>query len=119
MSSPITRWIRDLRTRGGRIDLKPGTPIVVLGDLNVYMSDPAGHLKTLITGDINSEADFGSDYPPDWDGSELSDAKPKHNGTVDEFYTWRDDSLPYAPGALDRILYTDSVLAVDHASEVV
>jgi hypothetical protein len=28
------------------------------------------------------------------------------------FYTWRDDSSSFRPGALDRILFTDSLLAL-------
>jgi endonuclease/exonuclease/phosphatase family metal-dependent hydrolase len=111
----IVHWIRDLQTPGGTVDLPARTPIVVLGDLNVYDTDPAYHLTTLLTGDIVNEADYGPDTPPDWDGTPLADALPRHNGAGEEIYTWRDDTQPYNPGALDRILYTDSVLSVDHA----
>jgi endonuclease/exonuclease/phosphatase family metal-dependent hydrolase len=111
----IVHWIRDLQTPGGAVDLPARTPIVVLGDLNVYDTDPAYHLTTLLTGDIVNEADYGPDTPPDWDGTPLADALPRHNGTGEETYTWRDDTQPYNPGELDRILYTDSVLSVDHA----
>jgi endonuclease/exonuclease/phosphatase family metal-dependent hydrolase len=111
----IVHWMRDLETPGGTVDLPAGTPIVVLGDFNVYDTDPAYHLTTLLTGDIVNEANYGPDTPPDWDGTPLADALPRHNGTGEETYTWRDDTQPYNPGALDRILYTDSVLSVDHA----
>jgi len=33
----------------------------------------------------------------------------------EDVYTWRDDTLEFNPGALDRILYTDSVIVVENA----
>jgi endonuclease/exonuclease/phosphatase family metal-dependent hydrolase len=111
----IVEWIADARTPGDRTDLPRYTPIVVLGDLNVYDTDPAQHLTTLLTGDIVNESEYGQDAPPDWDGSGLIDALPGHNGADEEYYTWRDDTQAFNPGALDRILYTDSVTAVDNA----
>lgn len=111
----IVRWIRDIRTPGGEIDLPPNTPIVVLGDFNVYDTDPAYHLTTLLTGDIVNEDDYGPDIAPDWDGTSLADALPRHNARGDDVYTWRDDTQEFNPGALDRILYTDSAIAVSHA----
>jgi endonuclease/exonuclease/phosphatase family metal-dependent hydrolase len=106
----IVSWIRDIRTPGGEIDLPTNTPLVVLGDLNVYDTDPAHHLTTLLTGDIVNERGFGPDIAPDWDGTALADALPHHNGDGQDVYTWRDDTTEFNPGVLDRILYTDSVV---------
>ena len=30
-------------------------------------------------------------------------------------YTWRDDTQSFPPGALDRVLYTDIMMAVEHS----
>jgi endonuclease/exonuclease/phosphatase family metal-dependent hydrolase len=107
----IVSWIRDMQTPGGDVDLPSNTPFVVLGDLNVYYTDPAHHLATLLTGDIVDEGTYGPDIAPDWDGTDLADALPSHNADGTELYTWRDDTSQFKPEVLDRILYTDSVLA--------
>lgn len=106
----IVSWIRDIRTPGGEIDLPPSTPFVILGDFNVYDTDPAHHLTTLLTGDILDERTYGADIAPDWDGTALADALPSHNVGGEDLYTWRDDTSEFNPGVLDRIMYTDSVL---------
>jgi endonuclease/exonuclease/phosphatase family metal-dependent hydrolase len=111
----IIEWLGDVRTPGGEIDLLHGTPIVVLGDFNVYDTDPAHHLKTLLSGDIENEDRYGQDAAPDWDGTDLADALPRHNGAGEDSYTWRDDTQEFNPGALDRILYTDNVVLVENA----
>ena len=111
----VVQWIGDAKTPGDRIDLPWYTPIIVLGDLNVYDTDPAYHLTTLLSGDIVNERTYGPDVAPDWDDTSLADAKPQHNGTGEEVYTWRDDTQRFNPGALDRVLCTDSVLSVDNA----
>lgn len=111
----IMRQVRDFKSPGDKLDLPNNTPYIILGDLNVYDTDPALHLQTLLTGDIQFEQDYGSDVIPDWDGSSLADVLPSHNGLESEFYTWRADSSPFNPGALDRILFTDSVLQVSNA----
>ncbi len=110
----IIHWIGDIKTAGGYINLPADTPIVVLGDLNVYDTDPAHHLTTLITGDIVNQGTYGSDVAPDWDDTDNTDALPLHNAVGPDFYTWRADSGSYNPGALDRIIYTDSAASVDH-----
>jgi len=111
----IISWLGDTKTPGGEIDLPFGTPIVVLGDFNVYDTDPAHHLTTLLSGDIEDEGRYGQDIMPDWDEAGLADALPRHNGVGEDVYTWRDDTLEFNPGALDRILYTDSVIVVENA----
>lgn len=111
----VIEWISDVKTAGGEIDLPAGTPIIILGDLNVYDTDPAHHLTTLITGDVVNEDQYGPDLAPDWDDTDLADAMPRHNATGEDLYTWRDDTQAFNPGLLDRILFTDSVISLDHA----
>ena len=111
----IVADMADARMPGGEIDLPFGTPIIVLGDFNVYDTDPAHHLTTLLTGDIENEEKYGPDSKPDWDGTDLADALPQHNGAGEDTYTWRDDTQEFNPGPLDRILYTDSVIRVENA----
>ena len=112
----LVNWMRDARTIGEFIDLPYGTPMLVVGDLNI-INDPdiLDPLGTLLGGDIYYEETYGADSPPDWDGTSLSDAHPLHNGSGPDDYTWRSD-IPefdgniYPPGRLDYILYTDSVI---------
>jgi hypothetical protein len=111
----ILRQIGDALTPGDYLDLPTGTPLIVLGDFNIYDTDPAEHLVTLLTGDIANEDQYGPDVQPDWDGTSLADARPSHNGLGLEFYTWRNDGSPLNPGSLDRVIYSDSVLSVTNA----
>jgi endonuclease/exonuclease/phosphatase family metal-dependent hydrolase len=111
----IARWLRGLIRQNERSSLPVGTPIVILGDLNVYggqPDDPARHLTTLLTGDIVDENTFGPDFAPDWDGTRLVEVKPRHNAWEKDYYTWRLDKDTFPPDALDRIIYTDSALTV-------
>jgi len=111
----IIQWIRDIKTPGDEIDLPAYTPVIVLGDFNVYDTDPAYHLTTLLSGDIVNEDEYGPDIMPDWDNTDLADAMPRHNAVGEDFYTWRDDTQDFNSGVLDRILYTDSVITLDNA----
>ena len=111
----LIEWVRDIQTPGGKIDLAKGTPWIILGDLNAYDTDPAYHVTTLVTGDIVNEDKYGPDTKPDWDGTVATDALPRHNGTGSETYTWRNDAEGFSPGALDRIIYADSVMRVDNS----
>jgi endonuclease/exonuclease/phosphatase family metal-dependent hydrolase len=111
----LVQWVGDLKTTGGKADLPAGTPFMIMGDLNVYDTDPAYHLTTLITGDIVNTDKFGPPLKPDWDNTDLTDALPTHNAQGSEIYTWRDDSERFAPGPLDHIIYSDSSLSVEHS----
>ncbi len=106
----VVSWLRDARTPGGQVDLPAATPIIVLGDLNLVGGPQP--LATLVDGDISNEAVYGADSTPDWDGTALTDAHPRHNVAGSDDYTWRDDTQQYKPGRLDYIIYSDSVLEV-------
>lgn len=107
--------VRDIRTIGDHMDLPFGSPFVLLGDFNVYTSDPAEHLTTMITGDIEDNDRYGPDFQPDWDESALGDVLPTHNGMGIDSYTWRDDQFFYPKGILDHILFSDSVLSIENS----
>ncbi len=111
----IMHQVADLKTPGDNIDLAPGTPYILAGDFNVYDTDPAYHLTTLITGDIVNENLFGEDIQPDWDDTPLTDAKPSHNGRELQYYTWREDGSGFTPGILDRVIYSDSVITARYS----
>ncbi|HEX9797305.1 MAG TPA: endonuclease/exonuclease/phosphatase family protein [Anaerolineales bacterium] len=111
----IMAHLRDSASGQGGSDLAVGTPYLVLGDFNIYDTDPARQRITLLQGDIHDEGGYGPDWSPDWDGTALTDALPTHNDLGDDRYTWRADASPLNPGVLDRIFYTDSVLQVENA----
>jgi endonuclease/exonuclease/phosphatase family metal-dependent hydrolase len=111
-SDSIVRRIRNLRDSDEADALASNTPFVILGDMNVVPGASMQPLETLLSGDIADETTFGPDIGIDWDGTELSDARPSHNARERNYYTWRNDELPFAPSALDRILFADSVMSV-------
>jgi endonuclease/exonuclease/phosphatase family metal-dependent hydrolase len=114
-SDSIVNWMRQGRTDGGSFDLPGWTPIITLGDLNIV--EGVQPKQTLIDGNIIFESTYGTDSPPDWDGSFARDVAPLHNGVGPANYTWRDDSSSFAPGVLDYIFFTDS--AADLANRFV
>jgi endonuclease/exonuclease/phosphatase family metal-dependent hydrolase len=106
----IVAWLRGLRTSRA-VRLRRRTPIVLMGDWNAYPTDAAAHIATLLSGEIANRTRFGVGAPLDWDRSSLRDALPSHNAEGRLTYTFGDGSaVPFPPGALDRILFTDSVL---------
>lgn len=104
----IMAFIRDAEQPGGILDLAPGTPIVLTGDLNLVGSSQ--QLLSLHTGDIVNEGVFGPDFTPDWDGSDLADILPRQT-ELRMGYTWRNDFSSFWPGRLDFVIFTDSALA--------
>ncbi len=102
----IAAWMRELK-RGGDSGIATGTFIVIAGDMNLVGSSE--QVETLVAGVIGDEERFGRTVSPDWDGTALTDASPLHIGGR-EGYTWRDDTSRFAPGKLDYIVYSDSVM---------
>ena len=107
----LVGFIRDARTPGGRLDLAADTPIVCAGDFNLV--GWRAQLETVVTGDIADNGTFGPDSPPDWDGSEMEDANPRHPDARFA-YTWRDDASSFYPGKLDWMFYTGSVMTLEN-----
>lgn len=100
-------WFRDLREPGGNVNLPVNTPFLIAGDFNMVGGPQP--LNTLLDGHIIDQATFGKDSPPDWDNSSSADPIPLHNAGPGA-YTWRTDSSSFAPGRLDFVIYTDSVM---------
>lgn len=100
----VASAIRQIRSGESRPTVARGSPIVVLGDLNLVGSDLP--LLALTHG-----APAGQ--PSDWDDTPLSDAQPLQLGGRTSF-TWRQDNQPFGPGRLDFIIYSDSVLRLAH-----
>lgn len=107
----VVRWIRETRSSEQKNPIADDTPIVILGDMNAVPNASMAPLETLKSGDIADEETFGPDFSIDWDGTDMADARPSHNALGQEYYTWRNDDMPFPPSALDRILYTDSVMS--------
>lgn len=106
----IVALIRDMKGLGEEEGLTPGTPIVLVGDLNLV--GLARQRRTLLTGDIANEKAFGADSPPDWDGTPMTDLLPFHIAAPDS-YTWTHyKRKAFSPGRLDYIIYTDSAASV-------
>ena len=106
----VVSTIREARAGGGAVPLRARTPFVILGDLNA-IPEGSAFVDEIASGTATRAGDGTSAGGLDWDGSPLTDARPHHNGSLPEVYTWRNDLEPFPPGALDRILYSDSVLA--------
>ncbi len=107
----LVNWMRDARSPGEAIDLPADTPIILLGDLNI-VDGLVGPLNTVLSGNISDEGAYGADSPPDWDGTVAGDVQPLHNVAGPDDYTWRDDGSPYAPGRLDYLTLSDSILTI-------
>lgn len=105
-------FLRDAYQPGGDVELKPYTPVVVLGDLNLVGDNQ--QLNTLLTGDIQNEEEYGKDFAPDWDGTAMTDIYPMHTSER-VAYTWRSDREGYSPGRLDYFVYTDYVFEVQNS----
>ncbi len=103
----LVAFLKDAREPGGRLHLPEDTPMLLAGDFNLV--GERQQLVTLLTGDIVDNGSYGPDSPPDWDGSPLADAIPRHATRADAF-TWFNEFSSYPPGRLDYILYTASVL---------
>jgi len=114
----LLEFLRAARTAGeGELDIEPGTPVIITGDLNLV--GRAKQLETLRNGKLNSlelvdealrdSAGFGEDFAPDWDGSALRSVLPRQTERR-MGYTWRNDSGAFWPGQLDFVIYSDSAI---------
>ena len=103
----IMAWLREAKEGNGPPDLDAFYSVVVTGDMNLV--GYREQLETLVDGTIINQSEYGPSFGPDFDGSSLTDAFPRHV-TQNQVYTWRDDSSNYSPGKLDYIIYSDTVL---------
>jgi len=100
-------FLREAKNGNGPIPLEVDAPIVILGDMN-FVGDHQ-QLKTLLTGDIDDESNYGSDFTPDWDGNNLLDSHPYITGAPFSF-TWYNEGSSFSPGRLDYLIYSGSNL---------
>jgi len=108
----IMAFVRDSKNSGGALTLKPNTPIIIAGDLNLV--GYARQQNTLITGDIFENSEYGEDFTPDWDGSNFADSKP-FTSNLPMVFTWYDEKSGYSPGRLDYIVFSSSVLELKNS----
>lgn len=101
----IMSFIRDSKS-GQAFDIAEDTPILVIGDMNLV--GDRRQVETLLTGDIVDEGQFGPDFKPDWDESNLEDAIPLNPGLPTTF-TWYREVSSFGAGRLDYIVYSGSV----------
>jgi len=100
-------FIRDAKEEGGVLTLKDKTPIVIVGDMN--MVGYRQQLLTLVTGDIVNTSIYGEKFAPDWDSTYLMDSKSPTTNMPSTF-TWYNEGSSFAPGRLDFIVFTNSVI---------
>jgi len=101
--------MREWKNGSGPFNLADNTPFIVLGDFNMYGAGQV--LRTFIDGDILDEGTCGSDFPPDWDGTSLTDLFSRHTH-IRMGYTWRQDKSEFEPAKIDLILYSNSVMEI-------
>ncbi len=108
-SDAVAALIEEAKNPGGRVDLPAGTPMILTGDLNL-VGFRQQH-TTLLTGEIQNTALFGTAGLPDWDDSPLTDLVPLH--TEQRLATtWINPFSSFIPGRLDFFIYSDSRLDV-------
>ncbi len=103
----IIQFIRNAVNEGGPLTIAQNTPIAIMGDMNLV--GDSRQYQTLITGDIKYNVNYGDDFIPDWDNSDLDDAKPCATNTN---MTYTTNVGSYPPGRLDYIVYTGSVISL-------
>ncbi len=103
----IMAFIRDAKSPGGAVTVAPNTPIVIVGDLNLV--GDSQQLTTLLTGDIVNTGQFGPPFDPDWDNTAFADLAPRIPN-LPQFFTWYSPFSSFAPGRLDFVIYSNSVL---------
>lgn len=105
-------FIRDAKVEGGMLTLEDQTPIVIVGDMNLvgYKQQQT----TLITGDIVNTNIYGERFMPDWDNTYLMDAKAPTTHSPSTI-TWYNTGSSFAPGRLDYIVFSNSVLELKNS----
>lgn len=108
----IMSFIRNIRLGVSPFDVRQGTPIIIAGDMNFVGFNE--QLNTMLTGDIANNSVYGPDFRPDWDESDLDDAKPFVTDAPFT-YSWYNPSGSFSAGRLDYIIYTGSVLDIHNS----
>jgi len=103
----LSIWKSWVLENEGPFLLEETTPFVHLGDFNfVGYRD---QVETIRLGDIQDENQYGNDFLPDWDSTDIVDLFSRHTQKR-MGYTWQNDNSSYNPGKLDYIFYSDALL---------
>ncbi len=100
-------WRNWITNSDGPFNLDFETPFVHVGDFNFV--GYRQQVETLRIGDIVDENEYGDDFPPDWDASNIVDLFSRHTHKR-MGYTWRSDGSSFNPGKLDYIFYSDATI---------
>lgn len=103
----IMAFIRNVRFGISPFQVPQNTPIIISGDMNLVGLKQ--QQQTFITGNIADNINYGPDFMPDWDESNLDDAVPLTTNLPLTF-TWNSEFGTYSAGRLDYMFYTGSVL---------
>jgi len=103
----VSIWRNWITNSDGPFNLDFETPFVHIGDFNFV--GYRQQVETIRVGDIEDENEYGEDFPPDWDGSNIIDLFSRHTHKRMS-YTWRSDGSSYNPGKLDYIFYSDATI---------
>jgi endonuclease/exonuclease/phosphatase family metal-dependent hydrolase len=103
----LSVWRNWITNSDGPFDLEFETPFVHVGDFNFV--GYRQQVETLRIGDIVDENEYGDDFPPDWDASNIVDLFSRHTHKR-MGYTWRSDGSSFNPGKLDYIFYSDATI---------
>ena len=107
-------FIHDLQSPGGVGEIAFNTPFTFSGDMNLV-----GYVEqylTILNGTISNTSQYGEGGFPDWDDTPISDVICRLTERTSS-HTWRKNITnlepgEYAPGRLDFIFYSNSVLNV-------
>ena len=103
----IMKFVRDIKNGTGPFAVAAETPMIIMGDMNFVQTD--GPRETILTGNIFNNQDYGPDFNPDWDNSNLEDLKPFTTDVPMAFTSYNEEE-EYSPGRLDYIFYSGSVM---------
>lgn len=104
-------WLREAMQGNGPAAIPDLFATVVTGDMNLVGWDE--QLRTLVEGEIINTSEFGESFHPDFDGTPLYNAYPRHF-LQNQVYTWRDDGSSFTPGKLDYIVFSDYLLNAEN-----
>ena len=100
-------WRNWITSGNGPFELEDETPFVHVGDFNFV--GYRQQVETIRIGDIENEEDYGNDFLPDWDSTNIVDLFSRHTHKR-MGYTWRSDGSSYNPGKLDYVFYSDATI---------
>lgn len=103
----IMKFVKDYKSGNTNFETKKDAPIIIAGDMNLVGFNE--QLNTFITGDIQNENIYGSDFAPDWDGTDFDDALP-YTTNYPSAFTWYSPNSNFNPGRLDFIIYSGASL---------